>query len=139
MALITTPTDATKAAKKLVKKTGADPAKPDPLAKIGETEKVGAWNCEVWVHHTPSVTHKEWRTRDLPNLKRIQEQLAVLASAPGIALDQALQSDTYTVKTERSDANGATTMIVTKISEETVPDSDFTPPQGYREITVPAQ
>src|SRR5215204_1861111 len=81
MALITPMTDATKTAKNLLKKTGADSAKPDPLTKTGESEKVGVWNCEVWVHHTPSVTHKEWRTRDLPNLKRIQEQLAVLASA----------------------------------------------------------
>jgi hypothetical protein len=139
MALITTMTDAAKTAKTLVKKTGTDTAKPDPLTKTGESEKVGAWNCEVWVHHTPSVTHKEWRTRDVPNLKRIQEQLTVLASAPGMAQDQALQSDTYTVKTERSDAKGATTMIVRKITEETVPDTDFTPPQGYREIPVPAQ
>ena len=139
LALVGTMTDSQKAAKALLKKGGADIVKPDPLTNTGQTEKVGNLNCEVWIRHTPSVTHKEWRSKDVPNLKRLREQLAVLAAAPGMGVETPMHGDAFTVKTERSEAKGTTSTTVTKISEETIPDSDFTPPDGYREMTVPAQ
>lgn len=137
LALVTTMTASEKAAKELLKKAGAETAKPDPFTNTGQTEKVGEWNCEVWIRHTPSVSYKEWRSKDVP--KRLREQMAVLVSAPGIGFDPAARGDAYTVKTERNDANGTTSTTVTKISEEAIPDSDFTPPDGYRSMTVPAQ
>jgi hypothetical protein len=137
LALVTTMTDAQKAAKELLKRAGAEPAKPDPFTNTGQSEKVGDWNCEVWIRHTPSASYKEWRSKDVP--KRIQEQMAVLASAPGMGIDPAARGGAYTVKTERNEANGTTSTTITKISEEAIPDSDFTPPDGYRSMTVPAQ
>jgi hypothetical protein len=139
LALTTTMTESQKTAKELLKKAGADTTKPDPFTKTGETEKVGDWTCDIWIRHTPSVTYKEWRAKDVPNLKRIQEQMAVLASIPGMDLGRELQSDTYTVKTERNDTKGTTTMTVARISEEAVQDSEFTAPEGFREMAVPAQ
>ena len=139
LALVTSMTESQKAARELLKKAGAEASKPDPFTNTGQTERVGNWNCAIWIRHTPSVTFKEWRAKDVANLKRIQAQMAVLESAPNTDLGRELQSDTYTVRTERNDAKGTTTMNVTRISEEVVSESEFTPPEGYREMKVPAQ
>jgi hypothetical protein len=139
LALVTTMTETQKTAKALIKKSGVEPRKHDPVKPIGETQSVGGWNCEVWSHITPAATQKLWRTKDIPNLPRIIQQMKTLASVPGMSIDQSEIPDMFTVKTERSDAKGTNTVTVVKISEEAVPESDFAPPEGYREMTIPSK
>ncbi len=138
LALVTSVTESQKGTSDLLKKAGAESATPETFTNTGETEKIGAWSCEVWVRHTPAVTFKEWRAKDVPNLKGKQVQMAVLAAIQGMGIDVSRSADFHVVKSERNDAKGTTTMSVTRISEEDVPESAFTPPEGYREMTVPA-
>jgi hypothetical protein len=139
LVLNTTMTETQIQAKALIAQAGVEPRKPDPMKPTGETEKVGDWNCEIWERFTPAVTHKEWRTKDVPNLARIREQMKVVASVSGIDIGQPEASDFFTVKNERSDTKGTITTTVVKVSEEAVPESDFTPPAGYRDVTPPAK
>jgi hypothetical protein len=139
ISVTTTMTETQKTAQALIKKSGVEPQKQNPLKTTGETDKVGDWNCEVWARFTPAVTEKEWRTKDIPNLARIMDQLKFLASVPGMGIDQVETLDSFTVKTERSDAKGTSTTSVVKISEEALPESDFIPPEGYREVGAPAK
>jgi hypothetical protein len=137
LALTTTLTDAQLAAKALIKNAGVGPGNQDSLKPTGQTEKVGDWNCEIWARHTPSLSHREWRTKDVP--ARVMEQMKILPAAEELGVHQTTAAGVFTVKTERSDAKGTSSVTITKISEEAVPEADFTPPQGYREVAAPAK
>jgi hypothetical protein len=139
LAITTTLSETEKTAKALIKNSGVEAKTQDPLTPTGQSEKVGDWNCEIWAHYTPTVTQRQWRAKDIPNLPRILEQLKVLGSVPGVGIDQPVNLDSFTVKSERSDAKCTRTTTVVKISEEAVPDADFTLPDGYQDVTVPAK
>lgn len=116
-------------------KAWAKEPKLKPVKPTGETEKIGSWNCEIWTSTAPNTTIKQWRTKDFPNFKGILEQMKVLASIPGMDLGFAeTYPDALAVKTVATTPKGSFTVSVLKVSEETIPESEFAPPTGYQEI-----
>jgi hypothetical protein len=115
-----------------VKTPQEETAKP-----TGETEKIGEWSCEIWTRTIPTGTVKEWRTKDIPNFKKILEQMKVLASMPGIDIGKAEAPDAIAVKKVRIGPTRTDTISILKMSEEPVPESEFVAPKGYQEVEVP--
>jgi hypothetical protein len=131
--------DAKKAAEDQQKKTGIDVTKIEPAKATGEKEKVGEWNCEIYTVNMGGMNGKMWVTKEFPNYKVIMDQMNKInaAASAGMGMDVTKLPDGVTVKTEMSTPVGKMTTTLVKVSEEAVADSEFTVPEGYKEIKMP--
>jgi hypothetical protein len=132
--------DAKKLTEEKQKASGVDITKIEQPKATGQKEKVGDWNCEIYEVNSGGMTGKMWVSKDFPNYKAVMEQINKVnaAASTGMGMDPSkFQMDGMTVKTEMSVLGGKMTTTLVKVTEESVPDSEFEVPAGYNEMKLP--
>jgi Domain of unknown function (DUF4412) len=128
---------ALKQAQAMLQAQGKDAVKPKAT---GQSEKIGAWNADVYEYTAGGFPVKIWVSKDIPNADAIRAQMKKLTSAlPGGAASLA-QFDIpgVPVKTELTLPQGKMITTMTSLKDTPVADSEFTIPADYQTMALPA-
>jgi hypothetical protein len=122
------------------KASGIDPSTMEAPKPTGTKEKVGDWDAEIYEYQVGPAKGRLWVAKDYPNGKAINDQInAVSAKMAAGGIDPTkLNVPGMVVKTEMSTPGGKFTTTLLKATEQSVPDSEFTVPTDYKEMTMPA-
>ena len=103
--------------------------KPKPT---GQREKVGEFDAEIFETSISGKVVKLWVAKNLPKAEAIREQLDRVIYNKNDPADTCMfDVPGVVVKTERSGL-GKLTVTLVSIKEESVPESEFKVPEGYK-------
>jgi hypothetical protein len=114
-----------------------EPAKPQPT---GRKEKIGEYECEVFVANLGLVTVTYWIAKDYPNYQAVLAQLEKFQSASASAMGKgampSIKDFPGMIMTTEAELRGKrTSQIVVSVKEENVDPAIFNIPPGYKEVT----
>jgi hypothetical protein len=126
------------------KQTGVGDGKtdaPKPTA-TGKTEKVGAFNAEIYTWAGNGMTQTLWVSKDFPDFAKIKPQLDKVnqSAAGGMARGMAPDQSTLpgmVVKSQMEMAGMKITTTILSVKEEPVDAAVFEAPKDYKEMAQP--
>jgi len=137
-----------KATKQQIKKLGGQPtaagtpAEKPKLVDTGKSEKVGAFNTEIYTMNTSTAKITLWVTKEIPNYAALKEQFRKMSNLSSQGAGAVPTPDTgdlqgFPVKTEM--LRNGNTITTTVISAEVKPidDAEMSPPAGYTKMAMP--
>ncbi len=119
-------------------KSDAAPGKPQ---STGQKEKVGDYECEIWVWKSENAETKFWIAPKHPQAAALKEMETKMR---GGALGAAQSTVDLSVlpgpalKTESSAMGVKTSMTILSIKEQAVDAKEFEIPTGYQSMAMPA-
>ena len=122
------------------KALGMDPSKMEKPKTTGEVENVGEYKTEIFEMNQGEVKSRLWIAKDFPNAQSIKDQMAkISAGMGGSGIDPSkLDIPGMVMKTEVLTKAGKMVVTLVKATEENVDEKEFTKPEGYQEMNVPA-
>ena len=127
------------AVKEAAQALAGDASKTEPPKPTGKSEKVGAWNADIYEFTAAGSTFKLWVAKDFPNGAAIKAQMDKLSKATvgaGVDLSK-FNLPGMTVKTEMNGPQMKMTSTVVSVKEGPVADSEFTVPSDYQVMQLP--
>ena len=122
------------------KALGMDPSKMEKPKATGEVENVGEYKSEIFEINQGGMQARLWVAKDFPNAQSIKDQMAKLTASMGGAGFDPSKMDVpgMVVKSEVSTPVGKMVVTLIKATEEAVDEKEFTQPDGYQEMKMPA-
>lgn len=114
---------------------------PKPVA-TGQKEKVGEWETEIYTWEGPLGKGRFWVAKNFPKFAEINAMNDKLGKAMGNAMaglaPQASDFAGMVVKSEMTMLGKSMNTNLVSAKEENVDASEFTAPEGYSEMKMPA-
>ncbi len=107
----------------------------------GQTEKVGAWDAEVFEAETGMGPARMWVAKDFPNYAAVQKELKRISEATtkGKTFDPSnFDMGGMVVKSEMSSPVGKIISTLVRVDTKSLDAREFEVPQGYTEQKMPA-
>ncbi len=107
----------------------------------GQTEKVGAWDAEVFEAETGMGPARMWVAKDFPNYAAVQKELKRISDATtkGKTFDPSnFDMGGMVVKSEMSSPVGKIISTLVRVDTKSLDAREFEVPQGYTEQKMPA-
>jgi hypothetical protein len=107
----------------------------------GQTEKVGAWDAEIFEAETGMGPARMWVARDFPNYAAVQKELKRISEATtkGKTFDPSnFDMGGMVVKSEMSSPVGKIISTLVRVDTKSLDAKEFEVPQGYTEQKMPA-
>ncbi len=107
----------------------------------GQTEKVGAWDAEVFEAETGMGPARMWVAKDFPNYAAVQKELKRISDATtkGKTFDPSnFDMGGMVVKSEMSSPVGKIISTLVRVDTKSLDAKEFEVPQGYTEQKMPA-
>jgi hypothetical protein len=124
---------------------GGNAPKPPKLTDTGKKETLDGHDAEIYTAGTSSAYYTFWVTKDYPDfdaISREMKKLQAASAALGVSADLPVDLsglDGLVLKSQRlSPAGQSLAMVLQSAKIETVPDDEFQPPAGYKNVTLPA-
>jgi hypothetical protein len=107
----------------------------------GQTEKVGAWDAEIFEAETGMGPARMWVAKDFPNYAAVQKELKRISEATtkGKTFDPSnFDMGGMVVKSEMSSPVGKIISTLVRVDTKSLDAREFEVPQGYTEQKMPA-
>jgi hypothetical protein len=107
----------------------------------GQTEKVGAWDAEIFEAETGMGPARMWVAKDFPNYAAVQKELKRISEATtkGKTFDPSnFDMGGMVVKSEMSSPVGKIISTLVRVDTKSLDAKEFEVPQGYTEQKMPA-
>ncbi len=107
----------------------------------GQTEKVGAWDAEIFEAETGMGPARMWVAKDFPNYAAVQKELKRISDATtkGKTFDPSnFDMGGMVVKSEMSSPVGKIISTLVRVDTKSLDAKEFEVPQGYTEQKMPA-
>jgi hypothetical protein len=107
----------------------------------GQTEKVGAWDAEIFEAETGMGPARMWVAKDFPNYAAVQKELKRISDATtkGKTFDPSnFDMGGMVVKSEMSSPVGKIISTLVRVDTKSLDAREFEVPQGYTEQKMPA-
>ena len=117
-------------------------SEPATLQPTGRKEKIGEYECDVFVVHLGAITTTYWLAPTFPNYPALLAQLEKFQAGAISALGNGLMPELkifpgMIVKTEMEMKGKRIVSTLVSVREEEVDPAVFNIPAGYKEITSP--
>ncbi len=122
---------------------GAAESTAPKLVATGKTEKVGAYDAEIYTWSGGGTTQTLWVAKDFPNFESFKEELTKLNKAAASGVSKDMQPDYsalpgMVVKTVAETAGMTMTTTLISVKREPVDDALFDAPADYKNMATPA-
>ena len=136
-AVMTIPGDTVK---KMAEQRAAQDPKIDPPKATGKKETISGYACEEYETTLNGAKIQLWLTKDVPAVEKVMKELSEVSAASdpfqGMLKDQNISGFPMRTIMEMPGA-GKLTMTVVALSEDPIPDGDFTVPSDYKPMAMP--
>lgn len=127
------------AAKALVKQEGVKPGTP---TATGKKEKINGYDTTEYVTDSPNFHASYWVATTYPDYQKILEQMAILQKGAFAGLMKDMPSyqglPGLPLRTEvKISGTGSIKSTIESVSLAPLPDTDFSVPAGFNEVSVP--
>lgn len=112
------------------------------LTPTGKSEKIGAYNAEIYTWSTPTMTATLWVAKDFPNYAKIKGEMEKLQKSALADLGKWMSPELsdlpgMVVKTQMDIGGQKITTTLVSVKEENVDPSVFEVPKDYQEMAPP--
>lgn len=121
---------------------GAKPGEKVKVTPTGKKEKINGHDTEEYVAETPAYKASYWVAKNYPQgdaiMKQLQATSSQALSATSMGMPDFRDFPGLPIRTNVSMGGQNYSTTITAVKMDTLPESEFTVPQGYQEMKMPS-